>query len=224
MQPRTERLREAARRLGSFTLDEVFEAAGFGLPTGKERTLFRRLLHDMRRSGELKWFDTGTYKYFGKMPKEIKRSRVYPLQEKMWRVVRNLSKRQAFSRFDVQQLSGASGNYTRRYLWFLKKEKFIVEVAQERYLTGTNFRPLYRVMPGMDTVEAPHFLRRHYEKEQRKKRAEIEGDKILYTLNHQFFFISGGEDNAKDQRPASRSSDDQARAEGRRRSPKSRRR
>jgi len=170
---KTERLRRAARELGKFSLDELYERAGFGQPKGKERERLRYLVWDLCKARQLRNFDTGIYIFVGKdeeqRPKAKESPRPLAMQAKMWRVMRGLNKRKPFSRADVQQLTGGSQDYARRYMTHLKKAGFLVQVSKERYLNGTNFRPLYRIPEEKDKPETPYYRRRRLERENREK-------------------------------------------------------
>ena len=157
MQTKSDRLREAARSLGTFNLDELFQAAGFGRPTGRERKRLRALLYVIKNRGGLERLGLGVYQYTNTEQKGIRNPKANPLQIKMWRAMRNLNKRNVFSRMDVAQLSGAANSYVNSYIKFLLREWYLEQVGRIRHPSGFNYLPTYKILSDKDVPETPYF-------------------------------------------------------------------
>jgi predicted transcriptional regulator len=75
-------------------------------------------------------------------------------QEKVWRAI--LVKRLGFTGKDLAILSGASRDYIRRYLRYLKTQGFIQETGRQKLSRfGVGLR--YRLAPGKEKEAAPKF-------------------------------------------------------------------
>ena len=159
MQTKSDRLREAARSLGTFNLDELFQAAGFGRPTGRERKRLRALLYVIKNRGGLERLGLGVYQYTNTEQKGIRNPKANPLQIKMWRAMRNLNKRNVFSRMDVAQLSGAANSYVNSYIKFLLREWYLEQVARISHPSGSNYLPTYKIVSDKDVPEVPRYNR-----------------------------------------------------------------
>ena len=157
MQTKSDRLREAARKLGTFNLDELFNTAEFGRPTRRERERLRTLLYKIKNCGGLERLGFGVYRYTHKEIIKPPKPRANPLQVKMWRAMRNLNKRNSFTRMDVAQLSGAANSYVNSYIKFLLREWYLEQVGRIRHPSGFNYLPTYKILSDKDVPETPYF-------------------------------------------------------------------
>ena len=117
----TQKVREQARKLDDFTIDEL--ASALSIQTYEEKRKIRHAISWLKKKGEIIKLRRGLYSY---------QENQEPLSKvaKMWRAMRIKG---YFSKRDIVRLTGASKVHVKKYFIVLKREGFIAHVSGEGY-------------------------------------------------------------------------------------------
>jgi len=124
----TQKVRQAAIELDEFTSNDLTDL--IPVFTYKDRDKIRKVIQELKKSGEIVLIREGLYRYEGK-------KRPLSKQARIWRAI---IIKEYFIRRDIVKLSGASDDYVKRYLTFLKGRGFIEHISGQGYKDG-----LYRL-------------------------------------------------------------------------------
>lgn len=127
-------IREAAARLGEFSLEDLREA--LELPTCGTYRVISSALKAFKQGGHLEKLGPKQYRYTDK--------REFSKKGKMWRAM--LIKPE-FTRKDVARLAGCSLDYVNKYFAFLQRQGWVALILKEGHNDG-----LYRLV---DPENAP---------------------------------------------------------------------
>lgn len=114
----TKRIREAAKKLGTFTAEDLYNP--LYIQTYDERNTVRKIIQNLKRSGEIRIIQRGVYEYKTKHKERSKLDIIWHLIRSSWQ----------FDTDEIERLSGAAKATTLKYLHCLKKLGYIRQVRR----------------------------------------------------------------------------------------------